>query len=185
MFTRVLGLLALILIALQIGAQAQAPLRPGDTIEIRLSGVPPEDAAQFSAMYTIDTRGFLNLPHIGEIKAAGFLPADVQRSIESRLKLDRIYTNPTITINTERGALFVNVGGAVRSPGRYPYTPDMTLMTAISAAGGFNDFANERKIRLRRSGRETLYDAREIRRHPESEPKLLPGDQIDVDESFF
>ncbi len=127
----------------------------------------------------------LNLPYIGGIKAAGLLASEVQRSIESKLKLDGIYTNPTITIGTEGAPVFVAVGGAVRAPGRVPYTPDMTLLTAITASGGFNDFANERKIRLRRNGSETMFDGREIRRNPSTDPKLLPGDQVEVDESFF
>lgn len=166
-------------------AWAQAPLRSGDTVEIRIGGVPSDEVAMFTGMYTVDTRGNLNLPFVGDVRAAGSLPAEVQRSIESRLKVEQIYTNPTIIINTERGGLVVNVGGAVRQPGRFPYTPDMTLMNAINAAGGFNDYANESRIRLRREGRETMYSAKDIRRNPSVEPKLLPGDQIEVDQSFW
>jgi protein involved in polysaccharide export with SLBB domain len=36
----------------------------------------------------------------------------------------------------------VNVGGSVRTPSGVPFTEDMTLLTAINAAGGFNDFAD-------------------------------------------
>lgn len=166
-------------------ASAQAALRNGDTVSIRLGGVPAEETSAFGANYSIDGRGLLNLPYIGEIKAAGMLPAEVQRSIESKLKVDGIYTNPTITVSTEGGAVFVTVGGAVRSSGRIPYTPDMTLLTAIAASGGFNDFANEKKIRLRRGGTETMFDARFIRKNPDKDPKLQPGDQVDVDESWY
>ena len=166
-------------------ALAQAALRPGDTVNLRLGGVPSEDSSQFSAVYSIDSRGFLNLPYIGEIRAAGLLPADVQRSIESKLKLDKIYTNPTVTLNTDSQQVFVAVGGAVKSPGRIPYTADMTLMIAINAAGGFNDFANEKKIDLRRGDAVQRYDARDLRKNPGRDPKILPGDQVDVGESFF
>lgn len=174
------------MISLGLGRQAmaQAALRPGDSVDLRLGGVPSEETSQFSAVYTIDTQGYLNLPYIGQIRASGLMPAEVQRTIETKLKLDQIYTNPTITINTERGATFVTVGGAVKGSGRIPYTPDMTLMTAISAAGGFNDFAGNR-IRLRRSGKEYTYDVKDIRKNPSKDPALQPGDQVTVDESFF
>ena len=42
-------------------------------------------------------------------------------------------------------ARFVNVGGAVRAPARVPFTEDMTLLAAINAAGGFNDFADQKR----------------------------------------
>ena len=47
-------------------------------------------------------------------------------------------------------ARFVNVGGAVRSPSRMAFTEDMTLLTAINAAGGFNDFADQKRVRFLR-----------------------------------
>lgn len=179
-----LGLLLFGLVAIGQEAMAQAALRPGDTMDLRLGGVPAEETVQFSAVYTVDSRGYVNLPYIGEIRAAGMMPAEVQRSIESKLKVDKIYTNPTITINTDRVATFVTVGGAVRQSSRVPYTPDMTLMTAINASGGFNDFAGDR-IRLRREGREATYSAKDLRRNPSKDPALKPGDQVEVDESFF
>lgn len=178
------GLAFLALSAFSHSLLAQAALRPGDSVDLRLGGVPSEETLQFSAIYTIDTRGYLNLPYIGEVKAAGMMPADVQRSVESKLKVDRIYTNPTVTINTDKAATFVTVGGAVRAPGRVPYTPDMTLMTAISASGGFNDFAGNR-LRLRRGGKQVTLDVRDIRKNPAKDPPLQPGDQVEVDESFF
>src|SRR5439155_13958777 len=101
---------------------------------------------------------------------------------EEKLKAEGIFTNPTITINLQRGELFVSVGGNVRLPGRYPYTSDMTLLAAISAGGGPNDFAGDR-VRLRREGRETTYSRKALQRDPGSEPKLLPGDQVEVDPS--
>lgn len=179
-----MGGLLLGLIGIGNEAMGQAALRPGDTMDLRLGGVPSEETVQFSAVYTIDSRGMVNLPYIGEIRAAGMMPAEVQRSIESKLKVDKIYTNPTITINTDRVATFVTVGGAVRASGRIPYTPDMTLMTSINAAGGFNDFAGDR-IRVRREGKETVFSSKDLRRNPGKDPSLRPGDQVEVDESFF
>ncbi len=154
-------------------------------MNLRLGGVPAEETSAFTGPYSIDGRGLLNLPYIGEIRAAEMTPSEVQRSIESKLKVDGIYTNPTITVSTEGAPVYVTVGGAVKGPGRIPYTPDMTLITAITSAGGPNDFANEKKVRLRREGTETMFDLRYIRKNPGRDPKLQPGDQVEIDESFF
>ncbi|MEO5755011.1 MAG: SLBB domain-containing protein [Chthoniobacterales bacterium] len=80
---------------------------------------------------------------------------------------------------------FVNIGGAVRSPNRIPFTEDMTLLTAISAAGGFNDFADQKRVRLLRGSEAKVYDVRQFRREPALDPKLQPGDKIEVPQSFF
>jgi polysaccharide export outer membrane protein len=159
---------------------AQAVLREGDTIEIRLNGVPSEDIQQFSQPYTVDEKGMLNLPYIGQVRAAGLAPNVVQSNVESMLRDQKIFTHPTVTINIQPTSRFISVGGAVRQPGRVPFTADLTLMSAINAAGGFNDFANPRKVRLVRGGKATVYDAVALRKDPSGDPRILPGDQIDV-----
>ena len=80
---------------------------------------------------------------------------------------------------------FVNVGGAVRTPSRVPFTEDMTLLTAINAAGGFNDFADQKRVRLLRGNEAKIYDVRQFRRDPSQDVKLRPGDRVEVPQSFF
>ena len=43
----------------------------------------------------------------------------------------------------------------------------MTLLTAINASGGFNDFADQRHVRLLRGSQVTVYDVRQFRKDPE------------------
>lgn len=163
---------------------AQAALRQGDVVDLRLFGVPIEETQQFSAPYTIDDSGMINLPYIGEIKAGGLLANQLQVAIENKLKSDGIYTHPTISIQTQVGQRFVNVGGAVRAPGRVPYTPDLTLMSAINAAGGPNDFAKQIAF-LTRAGKRLQYDLKQLRKDPTNDPKIVPGDQIEVPQSLW
>ena len=85
----------------------------------------------------------------------------------------------------QANARFVNVGGAVRTPSRVPFTEDMTLLTAINAAGGFNDFADQRKVRVLRGSEVQAYDVRQSRRDPSKDIKLQPGDRVEVPQSFF
>lgn len=160
-------------------------LRAGDQVDIRLGGVPSEEIAHVSSMYSIDEEGYINLPHIGKIRAAGLTQAQLQSVIENTFKTQQIYTHPTVTVSTTRAARFVNVDGAVRSPRRVEYTPDMTLLSAINAAGGFTDFANVRRVQLMRDGRNEIVDVRAIRRDPEKDVRVRPGDHIHVPQSFF
>lgn len=161
------------------------PLRSGDYVDIRLGGVPAEDTAAISNSYLIDTDGNINLPHIGKVRAAGSDQGRLQTSIEQAYKTQQIFTNPTITINIPKTSLFVNVDGAVRSRMRVQYTTDMTMLSAINAAGGFNDYANPKKTQLIRDGKSSIIDLREIRQKPELDFPVKPGDKIFVPESFF
>jgi protein involved in polysaccharide export with SLBB domain len=79
----------------------------------------------------------------------------------------------------------VNVGGSVRQPNRIPFTEDLTLLSAINASGGFNDFADQKRVRLLRGSEVTIYDVRQFRKDPSKDVKLQPGDRIEVPQTFF
>jgi protein involved in polysaccharide export with SLBB domain len=168
----------------QIWAQ-DAVLRSGDQLEVRLGGVPPEEISQVTGIYPIDGQGFVNLPHIGKVKAAGANQADLQNAIESAYRTQQIYTNPTITVNVPTAARFVNVGGDVKAPQRVAYTPDLTVLGAITAAGGFTDYADQKKVQLIRDGKQIIVNIPEVRRNPSLDPILKPGDSIQVPQSFW
>jgi polysaccharide export outer membrane protein len=176
---------ALFLLAFAAGAHAQATLRIGDPVELKISGVPAEDQTQVNNTYTVDADAAINLPYIGKVHAGGMTPAQLARSIEEDYRSNKIYTNPNITILMQPMARFVNVGGSVRNPSRVPFTEDMTLLTAINASGGFNDFADQRHVRLLRGSEVTVYDVRRFRKDPSQDVKLRPGDKIEVPQSFF
>jgi polysaccharide export outer membrane protein len=161
-----------------------ALLRNGDSVEIHIAGVPVEDQQQFQGGYTIDENGMLNLPYIGLVKVAGMAPSAVETEIQDTLVKAQIYTSPTVTVQPSAGARFINVSGAVRQPGRVPYTSDLTLMSTINAAGGPSDFAGD-KVRLVRKGKVTWYSRKKLDKYPETDPAIEPGDSIDVKESLF
>lgn len=176
---------AFLCLALVPAVLADAVLRTGDPVDMKISGVPAEEQAQVNNVYTVDAAGMLNMPYINKVKAAGLTPAELANSIEGGYRSAGIYTNPTITIVMAPQARFVNVGGAVRAPNRIPFTEDMTLLTAINASGGFNDFADQKRVRLLRSSEAKIYDVRQFRRDPGLDPRLQPGDRVEVPQSFF
>jgi protein involved in polysaccharide export with SLBB domain len=112
-------------------------------------------------------------------------PAQLAQAIEGSYRANKIFTNPTITILMQPAARFVNVGGAVRAPSRVPFTEDITLLSAVNAAGGFNDFADQKHVRLLRGNTAKVFDVRQFRRDPSIDPKLQPGDRIEVPQSLF
>ena len=182
---RLLVIHSLLLLASVTIVSGQATLRVGDPIEIKVGGVPIEEQTQLNNTYTIDATGSISLPYINKVKAEGLSPGQLARSIEENYRANKIFTNPNITILMQPTSRFVTVGGAVRQPSRVPFTEDMTLLTAINAAGGFNDFADQKRVRLLRGKDATVYDIRQFRRDPSMDVKLRPGDRVEVPQSFF
>ncbi len=160
-------------------------MRAGDKVELRLGGVPPSESGVVSGTYTIDPEGFINLSHVGKVKAAGLQQHELQEVIEARYRTAEIYTNPTIVVNHLTGSLFVNLDGEVRSRGRRAWTPDMTLLTAITAAGGVSEYADQKRVQLSRDGKIEYIDIRRIRRDPGLDVPVQPGDNIFIPRSFW
>ena len=179
--------LALVLCAMaRLFAQGgEATLRAGDSFDMRISGVPADDQQTISSNYTVDGDGFMNLPLYGKLKVAGRSASQVQTLIERTYVEQQIFTHPTVTLSIAPAARYVNVGGQVKSPGRIPYTPDMTLFSAINAAGDFTDFAKQSGVILMRGGKSTKIDCKKIRADPSQDIKVLPGDIIQVPETAF
>ena len=183
-----LAALAVVVCAVSpVRAQQDALLRPGDAFELRISGVPSEDQSTISGSYTIDGQGYFNLSYIGKVKGGGRTASEVQSSVE-RAYIDQGYfIHPTIVLNIAQSARFVNIGGPGMNGGgkRLPYTSDLTVLSAITAAGDFNEFANQRKVYLIRGGKSTIIDCKKLRADPSKDFAVLPGDNIQVPETPF
>ena len=180
------AVLAIVCAVPQMRAQ-DALLRAGDAFDLRISGVPADDQGTISGSYTVDGQGFINLSYIGKIKAGGRVASDVQSAVERAYIEQGIFTHPTIAVNIAQSARFVSVGGPGINGGgkRLPYTSDLTVLSAITAAGDFNEFAKQNQVSLIRGGKRIVLDCKQLRRDPSKDMAVLPGDNIQVPESMF
>lgn len=159
MKTILLGLLTLVFASVMASAQIQA----GKSINITISGVPESDKGQINGLYPVSEGGSINMPHLGQIQAAGLRPEALASILQNRFKSAQIFTNPTIqVINNVIGAgpnqEVVTVGGDVRAPGPKPFTPELTLWGAIQAAGGETEFGSIKRVKITRNGNQKTYD---------------------------
>ena len=157
-------------------------LRIGDTVIIRLTGVPTADQGIFEVK--IDESGKISMPYIGSVSAANATTVQLKKMIESTYIKEEIFTNPNVTVDLKEQR-FVDVTGEVRMPQRVPYTKDLTAMGAVAACGGFTDFANRRKVKLTQGGVTREFNAKEIQADQGRDIKLTPNDKIQVDRSIF
>jgi len=89
--------------------------------------------------------GKISLPLLNDVQAAGLTPAQLTAEITTSLK--KFVTDPEVTVIVEQiNSQRVYILGEVTRPGAYPMLPGMTVLQALSSAGGFTQFANEKKM---------------------------------------
>lgn len=156
-----------------------AQLRPGDSLNIALQGVP--DASTNAVQ--IDEQGLISLPFIGTLSAAGVSTAEFSQRIRETYIAKKIYTTVDVSVSvTER---YIYVGGEVQRPGRIIWTPDLTVAKAIQSAGGFTLYAKETAVSVIREKSAYSVDVKLAQRSPAQDPRLMPGDSLQVPRSPF
>jgi polysaccharide export outer membrane protein len=94
--------------------------------------------------------GMISLPLVGEIKATGYTPVQLQDVLAEAMK--KLISDPQVTVVVEKiGSLNFNIVGEVARPGYFPLTRRMTVLDAIAMAGGFKDFAKSKKVYVLRT----------------------------------
>lgn len=121
----------------------------GDELEIYVWG---EERLQRSVRVLPD--GTFAFPLVGQIMAQGKLPQDIERMVSEGLKDQYRGQVPqvTVSVKTPTGTQF-SVIGKVKSPGTFTPGHYVTILDAITLAGGPADFANMDSILvIRKSG---------------------------------
>ena len=93
--------------------------------------------------YMINASGSLSLPFAGEVQAAGKttkeVATEIAHSVQQKLGLIDL---PEASVEVlEFRPIFVS--GVVQIPGKYPFEPEMTVLKAVSLAGGMRRSTDE------------------------------------------
>jgi polysaccharide export outer membrane protein len=94
--------------------------------------------------------GMITLPLVGEIKAVGLTPTQLQEQLTA--SLGKVLSDPVVTVSVMAvNSLSFNIMGNVFHPGYFPLTRPVTILDAIALSGGFRDFAKDKKIYVLRT----------------------------------
>ena len=107
---------------------------------------------------TVLPDGKITFPLIGEIQAQGRTVTQLKKDISDKLK-DYV-TAPEVTVVVRQvNSRRIYTLGKLNTPGPYPLAPDMTVIQALSVAGSFAEWADEKNIRVirREGGKEIQY----------------------------
>lgn len=152
-------------------------LKGGDRVQVVLY-VPPEP---MSSAYVVDEQGNINMPLIGPFRVAGRTCAEAQRLIEKEYVDQKIYK--TVTVNIVPPESEYSIIGEMVRPGSYPLTRPITLTQALSKAGKYTDFADQKRVFLTRNNERTEINVLAIREGKSRDIIIIPGDVIEVPRS--
>jgi polysaccharide export outer membrane protein len=141
------------------------------------------DEHRFDGSYTIRPDGMISLPLIGEIKATGLTPMELEAAVDkAALKFLTTPRSHVVVVGVHSKHVYFD-GDGIASPGAMDLVIPIRLLEAISTRGGFKDFAQKNKIEILRDGKKfqvVKYRDMISGKHPESNPFLMDGDHVIV-----
>jgi len=155
-------------------------IRPNDKLSISVFGEPELTRED----YVVDGSGFLQVPLIGQIIAAGVSPDELRAEITRRLGA-RFIRDPQVSVTlTERAKARFAVEGQVEQPGVYEADSTTTLLAAIAQAGSPSRVARHSEVMVFRiiNGRRMggRFNIDQIRAGKADDPQIIGGDTVVV-----
>ena len=171
----------------QLGTEEDIPESFGDTISIQVYEEP-----DLSGDFEVKEDGTITYPLLGSVKVSSLSKSETESTITRLLEKDYL-VNPYIHITIKKyHQQNIIILGCVQKPGSYPFPPDMnlTLLQAISIAGGFTGYASVNDTKLVRTssgGKKNTIDARvnDIVNGRRKDIRLEANDLIFVPERLF
>lgn len=165
-----------------IGGAGMSILQVGDPLTISFTDVPITSGLREQKV-RIPEGGVVTLPYNVRVMAAGKTATQLETDIRDAY-VPAYFVNLTAIVNTEERFFYVD--GEVKTPGRQGFSGELTVLRAIGTAGGFTEFANKKKIQLRRQNGQTFYiNWNKAVDHPELDLPVYPNDYIFVKRTIF
>src|SRR5258708_24206255 len=159
------------------GGDSTVRLGTGDLVDVSVYNVPELDTKT-----RVSSTGDIYLPLVDYVHVDGLTVDEAESVIEKRLEKGEYVKNPHVQLFVqEYESAGANVMGEVSKPGIYPVLGEQTLLTVISAAGGFTDRAGTSVSITRRDQPGTPITvpiSLNPEDHPDSNVPVHPADPI-------
>jgi polysaccharide export outer membrane protein len=159
--TCLVAVLASAALLAQDAAAADPPLRSANDVspivgEYRLGAgdklrIEVYKDTQLSQSVQIRPDGKITLPLIGDLEATNRTPIELRDQITKSLR--EFITNPVVTVIVQEAlSAQVYITGEVSKSGPVQIVGPLNILQAIAMAGGLNEFANKKDVRILRQG---------------------------------
>lgn len=126
----------------------------------------------------VDDYGYIKVPFVGRIRAAGHTAAELQAVIQSGLR--GMSQDPQVMVSIDQSITnSVILAGEIAKPGRLVLATNReSLVDAIALAGGYRGNAKDAVARVQRDGQTFEIRLSELLDMPEEDVQVAPGDRI-------
>lgn len=115
-------------------------LGPGDRLRLNVFELP-----ELSGEFGVGPGAQLSLPLLGRLAVGGLSLPELEGVVRERLLRSGGVKDPRVSVEIIAFRPFF-ILGAVQQPGQYPYLPDLTVIQAVSIAGGFSRFVSPDRL---------------------------------------
>ncbi|MBI4397834.1 MAG: polysaccharide export protein [Candidatus Omnitrophica bacterium] len=141
-----------------------------------------------SAKLRVSGGGEITYPLLGRFNVLGMTVNEVEDLIRTKLS-DEYIRNPQVRVSVQEFSNVI-IYGQVNKPGMLDFKAGMTVLQAISKAGGFTPIASKGRVTVVRDVGEKekqviKVNLNHIAKGDDEDVLLKPGDTIVVPESFF
>lgn len=138
-----------------------------------------QDLESAKGEYVVDDSGVISLPMIKDVVVRGKGFREIEDAIEDAYRAAGVLNNPLVTVQPGELRPFY-VMGEVNKPGEYAYRQGMTVLAALSAAGGYTYRARTGEVVIVRTT-----NGQDVEARANEETPIQPGDRIRVYERWF
>lgn len=160
--------------ALRQSEDSQYRLGPGDKLHVIVFNEP-----DLSGDFTLDGQGYVRLPLLGQVQAAGLTSFGLESRISDHLISGGFLVQPRVAVEITGYRPFY-IMGEIAKPGEYPYVNAMSAPNAVALAGGYTDRAIQSSIYVRHEG-----ETREHELPADETTRIRPGDVVRVGRSTY
>jgi len=165
-----------------------ATAQPGDTILLKIWESDPEGvfatgaSSQAPIEVSVAEDGSIFVPFAGEVHIADKTAGGVREALMSALIGKAI--DPQVQVVFKRSSEnSISISGGVSQPGQYPVgVSPLSLLQAISAAGGSRTRQFETRVDILRNGRTNSIVLSDVFKDPRNNIRLAPGDIVELSE---
>ncbi len=166
------------------GGVSSSTLGSGDMLEVRVF-----QEADLSGVYRVAADGAIDFPLCGRLQVLGATSGQVADVITNCLKNGFVKRPQVSVMVKDFNSKKIFVFGEVIKPGAFAYEENMTIIHAVTGAGGFSRAAAKNDVNVTRviDGKEVKVPVRveDIATGRERNFQLVPGDIIFVPEGFL
>ncbi len=134
-----------------------------------------------SGLFVVRPDGKINLQLVGEVDAANLTPVELESKIAKAY--EAVLKNPLVTLQVQRvESKRYLLSGEVGRTGAFPLVRPLTVLEALTIAGGIREFGNGKKIIIMRGTERIKFNYNEVIKGKKLEQNILlqPGDHIVV-----